>query len=77
MEWITEVLQEACPGDRITETVVLVREKAILFFGRCLLRKGFLYSNAQYVELGFRGPVNWAGRTVQVEATINTVQEGH
>ena len=23
------------------------------------------------------GPIKWAGRTVHVEATINTVQEGH
>ena len=23
------------------------------------------------------GPINWAGRTAQVEVTINTVQEGH
>ena len=39
--------------------------------------KGLLYHNAQDIELGLRGPVNWAGRTVQVEATINTAQKGH
>ena len=23
------------------------------------------------------GPINWAGRTAQIEVTLNTVQEGH
>ena len=40
------------------------------------LKEGLLYCNAQYIELGLRGPVNWAGRTVQVEATVNTMHEG-
>ena len=73
---ITDILQEACPGDWISKAVVLVPGEAILFFGRCSLREGLLCSSAEDVELGLRGPVNWAVRTVQVEAIINTIQEG-
>ena len=71
------MLQEACPGDQITKAVVLAPREAILFFGRHSCREGLLCRKAKDVELTLRGPVNWAGRTVQVEVTTNTVQEGH
>ena len=73
---ITDMLQKACPRDFITEAVVLALGEAVLFFGRHLYKKGFLYRNAKDVELGLRGPVNSAGRTAQVEVTVNTIQEG-
>ena len=38
-------------------------------------RSGLLYSKALDIELSLSGPVSWAGRTVQVEVTINTMQE--
>ena len=75
-EWITDILQEACPRDCITKAGVLTPGEAILFFGRHLHKERLLYRNAKDVELGLRGPVNCAGRTVQVEVTANTVQEG-
>ena len=74
---ITNILQEACPKDYITKAVVLAPGEAILFFGRHSCKEGLLFRNAKDVELGLRGPVNWAGRTAQVEATVNTIQEGH
>ena len=72
---ITDILQEACPGDWITKAVVLLPGEEILFFRRCSLKEGLLYSNAQDVELSLRGPVSLAGRTLQVEMTINTMEE--
>ena len=83
---INDILQEACPGDWITEAVVLVLGETILFFGRCLHKEGLLYRNTKDVELGLSGPVSWAERiaqvevaerTAQVEVTVNTMQEGH
>ena len=74
---IANILQEACPRDCITEAVVLALGVAILFFGRCSCNEGLLYRNAQDVKLSLRGPVTWAGRTSQVEATLHTIQEGH
>ena len=71
------ILQEACPGDQITEVVVLVPGEAILFFGRHSLKEGLLYHNAQDVELGLRGPVNWSRRIVQIKVTVNTVQDSN
>ena len=56
--------------------MVLALEEAILFFGRYLCKEGLLYRNTKDIELSLRGPVNWAWRTVQVEATVHTVQEG-
>ena len=70
------MLQEACPWDQITKAVVLAPGEAILFFGRCSQREGLPYRSAKDVEFSLRGPVNWAGRTAQMEATANTVQEG-
>ena len=74
--YITDLLQEACPGDRIVKAVVLAPDKAILFFGRCSCREGFPYRNAKDVELSLKGLVNLVRRTAQVEVTTNTVQEG-
>ena len=70
------ILQEACPGDCITKAVVLALGKAILFFGRYSHSEVLLYRNAQDIELSLKGPINWAGRTAQVEVTVNTMQEG-
>ena len=39
--------------------------------------EGLPLGNARDVRFSLRGPINWAGRTAMVEATINTVQEGH
>ena len=72
---IANILQEACPGDQITKSVVLVPGEAILFFRRCSCKEGLLYSNVQDIEHGLKGPVNWAGRITQVEVTINTMQK--
>ena len=57
--------------------MVLVPGEAILFFGRCLHNEGLLYRNTWDVELSLRGPITWAGRTVQVEAMVCTMQEGY
>ena len=59
------------------EAVVLALGEAVLLFGRHLLKEGLLCHNEQDTELSLRGLVYWAGRTAQVEATINTIQEGH
>ena len=77
MRWITNILQEVCPWDQITEAVVLAPGEAILFIGRHSCKEGLLYRNAQDIELGLKGQVNWAGRTVQIEAAINIMQESH
>ena len=74
---IADILQETCPKDWIMEAVVLSPGEAILYFGRHLHQEGFLYRNAKDIELSLRGTVNWAGKAAQVEATVNTVQEGH
>ena len=73
---IADILQEVCPRDWITKAVVLAPGKAVLFFGRCLHREGLLYRNVQDIELGLSGPVSWTGRMMQVEATVNPMQEG-
>ena len=73
---IANILQEACPGDQIREVVVLVPGEAVLFFRRCSLKEGLLYNNGWDVDLGLSGPVSWAGRIAQVEATITIIQEG-
>ena len=73
---IANILQEACPRDWITKTVVLAPGEAILFFGRCLYTEGLPYRSTRDVECSLRGPVNWARRTVEVEVTTNTVQVG-
>ena len=74
---ITNILQEACPGDQITKAVVLAPGEAVLFFRRYLLKEGLLYNNAWHVEFGLHSPVSWAGRTVQVETAITTMPEDH
>ena len=51
--------------------------EAILFFGQWWLKEGLPLGNTRDVRFSLMGPINWAGRTAQIEATINTVQEGH
>ena len=63
--------------EQITVAVVLAPGETILFFGQWSLKEGIPLRNARDVEFSFTGPVNWAGRTAQVEATVNTVQEGY
>ena len=70
---IANILQEACSGDHITEAVILALKEAILFFGRCSHKEALLYRDAKDVELDLRGPVNWAGKTAQVEVTVNNM----
>ena len=60
----------------ITEAVVLAEGEAILFFERWSHKEGLSYTSAGHVWFSLTGPVTWAGRTVQVEATANMVQEG-
>ena len=50
---ITNILQEACPRDQITEAVALVLGEAILFLEWCSVKEGLLYRNAQDVEPGW------------------------
>ena len=73
---IANILQEACPRDCMTEAVVLVPGKPILFFTRGLHNEGLLYRNAQHIEFSLRDPITWAEITAQVEATLHTMQEG-
>ena len=73
---ITNILQETCPRDCITESVVLALGEAILFFGRHSCNEGLLYCDAQDIEHGLMGSITWTGRTAQVEATVKTIQEG-
>ena len=61
----------------ITEPVVLAPREAILFFGRWLHKEGLPFGNERNIRFSLTGPVNWAGRMTQVEATVNTVQVGH
>ena len=63
--------------EQITEAVVLVLREAILFFGRRSQKEGLPYTNARDIEFSLTGPNNWAGRTVQVKVTANTVHKGH
>ena len=72
---ITNILQNACLGDEITSCGPSARGADPVLW-KLLAIGGLLYDNAHDVEFGLRGPVNWARRTVQVEATVNTVQEG-
>ena len=34
------------------------------------------YTNTRDVGFSLKGPINWAGRMLQIEATANMVQEG-
>ena len=74
---MTNILQQACPKDHITEAVVLAPEETILFFGWHSCNEGLLYCDAQDIEHVLTGSLTWAGRTAQVEKTVNTIQEGH
>ena len=74
---IPEILQEACPRDCITETVVLALQEAILFFERCSCNEGLLYCDAQDIEHGLTGCITWARRTTLVDVMVNTIKEGH
>ena len=40
-------------------------------------QRGTPYTSARDAGFSLTGPINWAGRTAQVEANANTVQEGH
>ena len=73
---VADILQQACPKDRITKVIVLLLGEAILFFGRCSHNEGLLYWKVKDIELGLRGSFNWARKPAQIEVTINIVQVG-
>ena len=72
---IAEMFQDGCK-DWITEPVVLAPGAAILFFGRHLCKEGLPYTSAKDAGFSLTDPVNWAGRTAQVEVTANMVKWG-
>ena len=74
---ITDILQEAWPEDQINEAVVLFPGVTILFFGRCSRNEGLPYYRARGIEFCLRGPLNWAVRPTQMEASMKTVWEGY
>ena len=79
MEWIANCQHNtgSLPRDHITDAVVLALGETIVFFRRCLHNEGLFYSDAQNIEHGLTGSVTWAGRTAQVDVTVNTIQESH
>ena len=74
---IPDILQEAWPDNHITGAMVLSPGEAILFFGRHSKNEGLSYCKARGIEFGLGGQFNWAERSVQIEASRKTVQEGH
>ena len=60
----------------IPKALILALGEAILFFGRCWHKEGLPFGSAQNIRFSLTGSVNWPGRLAQVEATVNTVQEG-
>ena len=38
---------------------------------------GLPFGSERDIRFSLTGPVNWAGKTSQMEVTVNTVQEGH
>ena len=73
---IADMFQDG-PSELITKAVVLALGEATLFFGRWLHKEGLPYTSARNMGFSLTGQVNWAIRTVQVEATANMVQESH
>ena len=63
--------------EQIIKAVTLAPGEAILSYGRQSCKERLPYTSARDVGFHLTGPINWAGRTVQVEATANMVQEGH
>ena len=51
--------------------------EAILFFGWQSCKEGLPLGYARDVGFSLMGLISWAGRTAEVVATVNTVQEGH
>ena len=41
------------------------------------MNEGLPYCKARDIKFGLGGPFNWAERSVQIEASRKTVQEGH
>ena len=72
---IADMFQEGLE-EWIIKAVVPASGEAILFFGQQSLKEGLSLGNTRDVRFSFIGPINWAIRTAQVEATVNTVQEG-
>ena len=63
--------------DHITEAVVLSPVEAILFFSRCSKNERLPYCWARNVQFGLGDPFNMARRSMQIEVSRKTVQEGH
>ena len=74
---ITDILQEVCPEDWITKSIVLSPGEFILFFSRHSKNEGLPYHRARNTEFDLGGPFNWVGRTEQIEALRKTVQGSH
>ena len=55
--------------------MVLDPEEAILFFGKWLYKEGLPYTSTRDIGFSLTGLAGSAGKTAQVEATINTVPE--
>ena len=72
--WSGSLIAKACPGDWITEAVVLAPGEVVLFFRRHSLKEGLLYNNAWDVEFGLSGLVSWVGITALVEVSITTMK---
>ena len=71
---IVDMFQEGLE-EQIGKAVLLDPGKSILFLGSQSLKEGPPLGNTRDVGFTFMGPINWASRTAEVEATINTVQE--
>ena len=74
---ITDILQDSWPEDWKTKTIVLPPGEAILFFRRHSKNEGLPYHRERNIEFGLGGLLNWARRSVQIEALRKTMQEGH
>ena len=80
VEWITDhqyICKKPVLEIEVTEAVVLVSWGCNPVLWKALVqRRGFSKATAWDIQLALSRPVRLAGRTVQVEGTINTLQEG-
>ena len=51
--------------------------EAILFFCKCSKNEGLPYDRGRDIEFGLGGLYNWAGRSLQIDASRKAMQEGH
>ena len=77
--WRSSLLVDMFQGgleEQITEAVVLTSGEAVLFSGWWLCKEWLPLGSTRDIGLSLTGPISWAGRAVQVEATQSTVWEG-